>query len=278
MTTNNTYHWKNLDLNKNYILLEVQNTIKFEIKDLKFNFINSHFKKNAFFIESFTNQYNEILIGIKQVKLINTLLKKYDLTEFKNEFYTISAVMQNEYLKYYSDPADFSVPLLSDFQNESNDLEILFDVLKLNLDEENKSMNSIRFDIGKGHKIENFFVIKNILKRLTKSYGLTLENFEKIKKEELEKTNQHKLESLDEFTKWKICYGLFSFICSHKNKLRIKSDNLRFVGYMLAISQIPINKTLFEISDSRNLEDLVDTDSIKYLNIFIHRPKKFFIK
>lgn len=277
MTTNNTYHWKTLDLNKNYILVEIQNTLKFNTKDLKFNFIYSHFKNDTVFIESFTKQYDEILIGIKQVKLIDILLENFDLSEFKNEFYAISAIMQSEYLKYYNDPADFNVPLLKDFQDESKDIETLFKVLKLNLDEENKMMSSVRFDIGQEYKIKNFFVIKDILKRLSKSYGLTHENFEKIKKEELENTNHHKLKSLDEYTKWRFCCSLYSFICSQNNKSDIASDNLRFVGYMLAISQIPINKSHFEIPDSDNIKDLIDTDSIKYLRLFIDRPKKFFI-
>jgi hypothetical protein len=277
MVETNTYSWKELpSINGEYIVASSGVTSKIDIKDCDLTSIVPFFDEDKF-IFNFIGNHQFFTISNSAKKLIDNLLVNYKIDNANFSFYLLSAIFQEKYISYYESRPNMAKPLYEDYQNERKDLELLLDILYIKLSKgSNNSIKSISFKTEKPNTINNFFVVDEVLDALIMSYGLTLENFEKRKQTLINKTNDIKLNLSDEYQKWLLSKGL----CNYISKGEINTNNnipnkySRFVGSFLHISQIPINKTNFEV----NPNDIISVEDIKYLNGFLKRGKSFFVK
>jgi hypothetical protein len=274
----NTYYWKELpSLNREYIEANSGITSTIEIKDCVLTSIRPFFDDDRF-ISHFIENYQFFTISNSAKKLIDNLLVNYKIDIANSSFYLLSAIFQEKYISYYESPPNMAKPLYKDYQNERKDLEILLDILYIKLSQgSNNVIKSISFKTEKSITINNFFIVDEVLDTLIKSYDLKLENFEKRKQTLINKTNNIKLELFDEHQKWLLIKGLYNYISKDETTNKLLNKYIRFVGSFIHISQIPINKTHFEVI-SNEINTIISEEEIKYLNIFLKRPKSFFVK
>ncbi len=283
MEKSKDYKWKTLNLNKQYILQNDLESFLFQTENLKspffLTFLDTIEHKNDYdLFKSFKNNYSTIQIPLSTKELIDKLLFENNIKNLNIEFYLLACVFQDKYVFSLEDLNELNQPLVKDFQNESKDLKILLDVINDTLKNGVKSISSISFKSKKTKTISNFFIVHDLLNLIIEGYGISLDNFEKRKTEMLENTNNLKFEFRDEYWKYIFAIGLYLFISQDKTIINTKNKNIKFVGQFLHIAQIPVNKANFEISNSNNLQDILTPDDIKYLTLFIKRPKSFFIK
>lgn len=277
MTDNRTYHWKNLNLDKKYLLESLNKTSQINTNDIDFSFIKKYFKDSTF-LDDFTNYHDAILISKRIKKLIDDLLESYNLVSFQNEFYVLSAIIQKEYIYYYENPLDLDEPLMKDFQSASKDIKALFEILRQKLDNGNSLIKSASFNLGENKTIKSFFIVDEILEILIDSYGLTLDNFDLVLSDNIERYVNVNMKELAEYHKWRFIHGFYNFIKSKDYNGTVESHDLKFIVMLFHISQIPINVMQFEISDSNSIEDYFDEQSIKYMRLTLNRPKKLNLK
>jgi hypothetical protein len=276
MVEKNTYHWKELQLKGKYTSIDTYSTI--DIKDCDLTTITSFFDEDKL-IYNFQKVYQFFTISNSARKLIDNLLAKYKIDNSNSSFYLLSAIFQEKYIPYITSPPNISKPLYKDYQNERQDLEALLDILFIKLSQgSNNTIKSISFKTDKPITITNFFVVDEVLDTLIASYDLTLENFEARKQKLINSTNNVKLELFDEYFKWLFIKGLYDYISKDKTSTnKILNMHIRFVGSFIHISQIPINKSHFEVN-SNDINTIISEEEIKYLNGFLKRPKSFFVK
>lgn len=277
------YIWKTLNINKQYLPENDSKLSSFQTANLKSSFFYAFLDiiqhKNTYnLFEAFEKNYANIQIPLSTVKLIDNLLLENRIENLNKEFYLLACVFQDQYVLSLEDLNDLRQPLVKEFQDESKDLKILLDIIHDTLKNGVKSISSISFKSKKTKTISNFFIVHDLLNLIIESYGISLDNFEKRKTEILENTNNLKFELRDEYWKYVFAIGLYTFISQNKIVNGTTNKDIKFVGQFLHIAQIPVNKANFEISNSNNLKDLLTSDDIKYLNIFINRPKSFFVK
>ena len=277
MTDTRTYHWKNLSINKKYVDELQEITTLININDVNFEFLK-HYDKINESIERFTSEYDSIRISNRFKKLIDDLLSSYNLNS-TNEFYVFSATIQKVYIDYYNNPVDIDVSLVEDYQDAQKELRILFEALKLKMNTGKVRLHSVNLGLNINKKVNNFFVMTEILEGLIKAYKLTDENFEEVLNEELDKYINYRLKDLDELYKWEIATEFYHFISKLSISPNSSNRDVKFVGIFFLISQIPVNKkNRFEIPTVNDINKFMDTDLTKYLTGFIKRPKQFFIK
>lgn len=272
MTDNRTYYWKNLQLDKKYYPISNDNNSQVTTIDLDFFFIKKHLHEYAF-IDNFISSYDAIQISKKHKKLIDDLLKSYSLTSLQDEFYILAAIIQKEYIHYYENPKDLNEPLVKDFQEASKNIKVLFEILKEKLNNGNSLIKSASFNLGKNKTIKNFFIVEEILDILISSYGLTLDNFDLVLTDNIERYLNISMKKFDEYYKWLCINGFYNFIKSKTHNNKIESYNLKFVIIFLQISQIPVNPKHFEVPDSNNIKNYFDDVLIKYVWITLNRQK-----
>lgn len=277
MTDNRTYYWKNLLLDKKYYPVSNDNTTQVNTTHIDFFFIKKHFDEHAF-IDNFISSYDTIQISKMHKKLIDDLLELYSLASLQDEFYILAAIIQKEYIHYYENPTDFNEPLVKDFQEASKNIKVLFEILKRKLNDGNSLIKSASFNLGKNKTIKNFFVVEEILDILISSYGLTLDNFDLILTDNIERYLNVSMKRFDEYYKWLYINGFYNFIKSKNPNNKIESNNLKFVIIFLQISQIPINPKHFEVSDSNGIKNYFDDVLIKYAWLTLNRQKKLKLK
>jgi len=278
MTKINTYHWKELSLSKEYIEATSAIYSEIEVKDCDLSSILPFFA-SAFLNRDFLEQYQSFTISISAKNLIDTLLENYKIRNVNSSFYLLSMIIQKEYINYYELHPNMAKPLHKDFQNERKDLEALLDILYIKLSQGSDAVKSVSIKTKKAITINNFFVVNDVLDALIKYYRLNLKNFEKRKQKLIEDTNSIKLELLDEYQKWLIIKGLHDYISKNKTMFgSILNEHIRFVGSFIQISQIPVNKSHFEVSITNGIDSIMSNNEIKYLNGFLKRQKSFFVK
>ncbi len=272
-----TYHWKELTLNGKYI--DAASTIILP-RDINDNALSSiiPFFKDAFLTPTFLEEYHFFTISSSAKNLIDTLLEDNKIYNLNSAFYLLSAIFQKEYINYYEHPPIMGKLLYKDYENIRNDLEKLLDILYIKLTKDNSAIKSVSFKIKKLITLNNFFIVSDILDALIIHYDLDLENFEKRKLELIEETNNIKLELIDEYQKWLLIKSLYDYISKEKPTVKVLSEDIRFVGTFMHISQIPINKTHFEVSLKDGVNTIMSENEIKYLRTFLTRPKSFFLK
>lgn len=281
MDKSKEYKWKTLADKKKYLTVSTVNSTLFSIKSLNsstllpfLKIIMNYELDNIF--EKFKENYEKIRIPIKTKNLIDDLLVANSIDNLKTEFYFIACVLQEKYISCFERKNELSQPLVRDYQDRSIDLNLLLDVIHDKLIDK-AIVASISFKVKNTRTISNFFVVNDLLGIIIEGYGITLENFEQRKKELLKNTNSFLFEKRDEFWKFVFAKGLYNFISPVRSiGDKIKNEHIRFVGQFLHIAQIPVNKTNFEISDTNELEEILSVEEIKYLNLFIKRPKSFF--
>ena len=192
MTSNRTYHWKNLNFEKRYVEELQEETTLINIKDFDFTSFKNYNKIDEL-IERFISEHDGVRISNRFKKLIDDLLIEYNLKS-NNEFYIISAVLQKDYIYFYNNPVDINETFVKDFQDARKDLKVLFEALKLKLNSGVVTLNSLRLDNKK--TIKNFFVKTEVIEKLIEAYGLTNENFEETLNEELDKYIDYRLSDL----------------------------------------------------------------------------------
>ncbi|HLF52577.1 hypothetical protein [Flavobacterium sp.] len=276
MDETKTYYWKELTLNGKYTETTSALSLPIYIKDCNLSFILPYFIETSH-IKYFINKYESLLICNISKKLIDSLLEEYKIYNLNLEFYLLSAICQDTYILYFE--SEEKKMLYPDYQNERKDLIKILDLLYVKLNLGNEAIKSISFKTKKkAVTINNFFVLTDILDALIIYYGLNLKNFEERKQELIKDTNNIKLKLLDEYQKWLLIKSLYNYISKNNLSTPILNDDLRFIGYFMHISQIPINKTHFEISLTNDINTIISGDEIKYLNLFLTRPKSFFVK
>lgn len=279
MAETKTYHWKELpSLNREYIESSSSLLSTIDIKDCDLSSILPFFDEDLL-NSNFIEEYQFFTISISAKNLIDTLLENYKIYNLNLSFYLLSALSQKEYINYYGLNPDMKKQIFEDFQNERKDLIKLLDILYIKLSQGNDVIKSVSFKTKKTIILSNFYVVNDVLDGLIKYYDLNLKNFEKRKQKLIDDTNNIKLELLDEYKKWLLIKGLYNYIS--KDKITSKNTlnkHIRFIGSFMHISQIPVNKTHFEVNLTNDLKAIISADEIKYLNGFLNRTKAFFVK
>lgn len=277
-----TYLWKELNIYGKYISISQADTISFSLDDINRSFVLSFYEESfgwENYIDDFLSTHNEATMPLKAKKLIDELLRLNNIIGLNIEFYTLACIFQKAYIHLIENPRNMRLPGMKDFQNESTELKILLQIIHDNLNNIPPKVASISFKGKKTETVKNFLIVNDILRLLAEGYNLTLENFERRKKELLDNTNNVKFDSLDEFYKYYFSLSLNNYISNViSSDSKFSSAQLKFVLQFLHITQIPINKSFFEVPSSAKLEDYCTLDNIKYLHSFISRPKSFFIK
>ena len=278
MAETNTYYWKELlSLNKEYIKASSGISSAIDIKDCDLSSILLFFDEDLL-NSNFIEEYQFFTISTSAKNLIDILLENHQIYDVNSSFYLLSAIFQKEYINYYELLPNMAKPLHKDFQNERKDLGTLLDILYLKLSQGNNVVKSVSIKTKKTITINNFFVVNDVLDALIKYYDLNLKNFEKRKQKLIEDTNSVKLELFDEYQKWLFIKGLYNYISKNKDSTsKTLNEHIRFVGSFILISQIPINKTHFEVPILNDIKTIISIEEIKYLNGFLNRPKAFFV-
>lgn len=281
MDKSKEYKWKTLADKKKYLTVSTVNSTLFGVESLNsssilpfLKIIRNYEVDNIF--EKFIENYEEIRIPTKTKSLIDDLLATNGINDLNVDFYLIACILQEKYISCFERKNELNQPLVRDFQDRSTDLNVLLDVIYDKLIHK-PLVTSISFKGKTTRTISNFFVVNDLLGIIIEAYGITLENFDQRKKELLKNTNSFLFEKRDEFWKFIFAKGLYDFLSPVKSiGDKVKNEHIRFVGQFLHIAQIPVNKTSFEISDTNELEEILSLEEIKYLNLFIKRPKSFF--
>ncbi len=282
MNESKTYLWKELNIGKKYTLISDVSPCTIPNTNIDNRFILSFYDISMGwdnFISDFLDNYEAITFPVTIKKLIDDLLEFQKIEDKNNEFYYLACIFQKVYISLKDSSRNVRYSDIKSFQDESIDLKLLLNILHDYLSNSPSKVKSISFKKNSPKRIENFFIINDILRILAEGYNLTLNNFENRKKELLNNTNNVKFDLLDEFYKYYFSLSLYKYI---SNEIAIDykflNAHLKFVTQFLHISQIPINKTYFEVPKSLMLDDFCSPDDLKYLRSFISRPKSFFIK
>jgi hypothetical protein len=277
------YNWKTLNLQKQYLSIKDVVSISFQTSNLKSSFFTPfldtfEISKTPNIFDPFLKDYNAIRIPLKTKKLLDDLLLKNNIGNFNNEFYFLSCIFQEVYVRSIEKSNDLRMPLVTDFQDESKDLNKLLNIIHDKLKNGNTAISAISFKSRETKTINNFFIIKDILNLIINGYGINLDNFEERKLQLLENTNNIKFDLRDELWKYNFSKALYDFISKRDVTTdKILNKHIRFVGQFLCISQIPVIKTSFEVSNTKDLDSILEQSDIKYLSKFIFRPKSFFL-
>ena len=148
MAETNTYHWKELLLNGEYVEASIGVSIPIDIKDCDLSSILPFFDEdlpNSNFIEE--SQFFTISISAKN--LIDTLLENNKIYGLNSSFYLLSTIFQREYIHHYGLSPDMEKQIFEDFQNERKDLIKLLDILYIKLSQGNDVIKSVSFKIKK---------------------------------------------------------------------------------------------------------------------------------
>ena len=277
-----TYLWKELNIYGKYISISQADTISFSLDDINRSFVFSFYEESfgwENYLEDFLSTHNEAMMPLKAKKLIDELLRLNNITGLNIEFYILACIFQKTYIHLKENPRNMSLPGMKDFQNESKELKILLQIIHDNLNNIPPKVASISFKGKKTETVKNFLIVNDILRFLAESYNLTLENFERRKKELLDNTNNVKFDSLDEFYKYYFSLSLNNYISNViSSDSKFSNEHLKFVLKFLHISQIPIKRNYFEVPNSLLLDDYSNSNDLKYLHTFLSRSKSFFIK
>jgi hypothetical protein len=234
------------------------------------------------FILNFYQDYKKVIIPIEIETLLKSLLAKYGLSKFLEEFIILSCASQKSFIvsKGIKEDLKHNV-LLQDFETSKKDYTEFLKIIKAYLFSKTKNnIHSISFKFNSSPTvpITNFFVLDDVYEAICKGFGITTENFEERKEELLNLTNKVSLSRSSEKVKTSIVTNLYEFILKGGNN---HSDSLRFVGCFLHISQIPSNTSEREKERERdidldnNIDSFLKSIEIKNLNHYIKRQKKF---
>ncbi|MBE7633151.1 hypothetical protein F7642_02250 [Tenacibaculum finnmarkense genomovar ulcerans] len=194
---------------------------------------------------------------------LEKLLQEFNLESFTNEFLTLTALTQKNYL-LYNDKLDNN--LHTDFIDEKKDLIKLLDVINHSFSNK-KDLHSISFKYNSNQSktIKNFFVLDEIHEALAKYYDVNKSNFSKKKDELLKLTNQFNYKKGKDYIKSKVVISIFAFL--EKNYPNIsENQSLKFCGVFLHICQIPSNNNdpIIETINIKNSLELIDHQNIRH--------------
>lgn len=281
MEDSETYYWKKLVDNGSFII-DNSDAQTYPTSELSQGFsevfleiLKDHQLPN--YILKFIEKYQTTSIPLRISELIDVTIESNELSAYKLDFYLVASVFQERYIFHLDSPTDMRDSIMKDFQNEYSDKEKLLDILYDKLKYSETNTTAVSFKGKETRTINNHFVVSDLLNILIEYYKLDKDNFKDRKQSILENSNNLLLDKQDEYLKYLYSKGLYDFISKNRKGIK-KNDKIRFVGQFLILSQIPITKKRFEIPTKMTLENLLDTDDIKYLNQFIFRPIEFFIK
>jgi hypothetical protein len=273
MENENKYIWSNLKKGAysqitSDITSEVYNTIPFK------NIVIS----DEALILNFYKSYTKIIIPKEIESLLKSLLSKYGLTEYFNEFIVLSCASQKSFIDNMDTKEEMKNDvLLQDFNNTKKDYTEFLKIIEMYLFSGTKNnIHTISFKPYSSPTvpIKNFFVLNDIYDAICKGLGITKENFSERKEKILNLANNIPVNLYSEMVKTSIVTSLYRFILKCGNK---KSDSLRFVGCFLHISQIPTNSKEIDFFLDDDIAFLLKSIDIKNLSHYINRPKKFIL-
>ena len=284
---NRLYNWQILEASGQYIPCNtLENPII--VKREYFEDFLQVFKDS--FFNDFIRRYDFFTIHKTSRNSIDNLLEHYKFSNLNQNFYTLAAVLQCEYIYYITHPftkediQNFGI----DIETEYKDTEQMLDLLHFYLDDKvnakektvlNK-LHSIDFKFKeKPHlKFENSFVFTTILNSLIKEYSLTLENFTERKNQILSNISNIPLNNIAEIHKLNIIKGLYELISKYGDKSIIENQKYKFIAIFLHVCQIPVNSKSNEIILTKNIKELVTSNDIKNIRHYIKDRNKFFLR
>ncbi|PVX46159.1 hypothetical protein C8C85_1985 [Flavobacterium sp. 103] len=257
MENENKYIWSNLK-NGTYSKLAS------DIPTVEYNtipFRNIVISDNVFIL-NFHKSYKKVIIPKKIESLFISLLDKYELSKFLEEFIILSCASQKSFIDNIGTKAELKRDvLLQDFNNMKKDYAEFLNVIGIYLSSESKNKtNTISFkpDAAPTVSINNFFVLNDIYDTICKGLDITKENFLERKEELLDLKNNISVRHYSEVVKTSIVVNLYEFALKSSKR---RSDSLRFVGCFLHISQIPTN--------SEEIDKKIDIDLFNDIDLFL---------
>ena len=231
-------------------------------------------------IKTFTNTYSHVSVPQKIYSMLQKLLIKYSLINYKLEFLTLICATQRSYLmflKHYEDKED---GLEIDFQNKKKDLKELINVLEGYLfANDRNNLHSISFKFNKEEPtvpINNFFVMEDIYSSICEGFNITKDNFHKRKDELLSEVNKFDYNRGADYIKYNMSVLLFKLV---GDNCKTQSDAIMFVILFLHLSQIKANKNNLSSQIEFSEGDIWETESddIKNMRLYILRSKNFLL-
>lgn len=215
------------------------------------------------FDESFNTSKSIIQLPKTSLNHLEKLLQEFNLESYINEFLTLVALTQKNYL-LYNDELDSD--LHKDFIDEKKDLIKLLDVINHSFSNK-KDLHSISFKYNSNQSktIKNFFVLDEIHEALAKYYDINKSNFSKKKGELTKLTNQFNYKKGKDYIKSKVVISILTFL-EKKHPGISENQSLKFCGIFLHICQIPSNNNhpIIEIGNIKDSLELIDHQNIRH--------------
>lgn len=215
------------------------------------------------FDESINTSKSIIQLPKTSLNHLEKLLQEFNLESYINEFLTLVALTQKNYLLYND---DLDSDLHKDFIDEKKDLIKLLDVINHSFSNK-KDLHSISFKYksNQSKTIKNFFILDEIYKALAKYYNVSESNFTKKKNELIKLTNQFNYKKGKDYIKSKVVISIFSFFENNYPDIS-ENQSLKFCGVFLHICQIPSNNSdpVIEIRNIKHSLELIDHQNIRH--------------
>lgn len=246
------------------------------LENISFNFIHPYLE-NSYLIDDFCISYDGFTIDKKSKNLIDHLVTAYSLKESKDSLYGLSAAIQSHFINIYNNPIKIDDDVY-DVEMDYFEYKILFGLIeKFVFEESLAAFKSVTIDYNSKIVLKSSFVYKTILYSLVEYYGITKNNFHKIKDQELSQKSFLKLDKLPEFHKYNYILALHKYITEGTPKIRIIDNHLKFIACFLLSTQIPISKLTREIILPNSKKDTEHTDIVN-LRKYLNSEKKLFNK
>ncbi|QCD61119.1 hypothetical protein [Tenacibaculum maritimum] len=215
------------------------------------------------FDESINTSKSIIQLPKTSLNHLEKLLQEFNLESYINEFLTLVALTQKNYLLYND---DLDSDLHKDFIDEKKDLIKLLDVINHSFSNK-KDLHSISFKYNSNQSktIKNFFVLDEIHEALAKYYDINKSNFTKKKDELTKLTNQFNYKKGKDYIKSKVVISIFSFFENNYPNIS-ENQSLKFCGVFLHICQIPSNNSdpVIGIRNIKHSLELIDHQNIRH--------------
>ena len=260
------YRWKNLKANR-YVLGD-NDLIFSTTTDL--SFLEQWFDQKV--IKEFKMNFLSVVIDKKVIKDIDEVLRYKDFLNYKEQFYILACIMQQQYIFYHDDKLDSRFSADRDIATQSRDFKLLLEVIEDSLKSNYSEITSISFKRKNAKTITNTFVVKDVLYAITTYFKITSENLQERSEQLVNERFDFHLEKEDEYIKRNFIY-ITARLLSKEDEITTSSDDLRFIGRLLNIFQIPINVKIFEIHD-----DAISLDDVKMLRNYVIRHEELLIR
>lgn len=244
------------------------------LENISFEFIKPYLE-NFYLIDDFCNSYNGFTIDKKSKKLIDQLVTIYSLKEPKESLYGFAAAIQSHFINIHNNPIKIDDDVY-DLEMDYFEYKTLFGLIEKFVFEESLApFKSVTINYNSKIVIKSSFVYKTILYSLVEHYGITKDNFHKIKNKELSQKSSLKLDKLPEFHKYNYIFALHKYITEGNPKIGIINNHLKFIACFLLSSQIPISKLSGEIIMPDSNKDIEHSDIVN-LRKYLKGEKKLF--